>query len=377
MKKTRKYLITFFIYILLSQCVVGFIVSIAYTYIPKSLPDPDTLAGQVAFQVQALSVYEPLADTNPMTVNHITYQFKRKDVNSGDTIILSQIRSTIDKQYPYLNFSVKVNGNSALIVKSNESYPTMVMVGLISTLILVELFIIFVIKQFLSRTIFPIRVVRESLRDLSLEDSISLPKFLGEEYQDIIYKVRNLQHQSLQQNKDNIQMLAAISHDLRTPITRIRLRTEFLEQDENVEKIIEDIEHMEKMISAVLAYSKDSTHVENFVKFDLVSLLESIVDNYEDIGCKVEFSTDIDTAITYGRRHSIVRAIENLINNSLKYSEDVFVSILDGDNNYIIEVQDYGGGIPPEYLSEVLKPFFKVDKARSNTKKCGSWTCYY
>ena len=160
------------------------------------------------------------------------------------------------------------------------------------------------------------------------------------------------------------EMLSGISHDLRTPLTRMKLQLAFVKDDKISKKLSNDITEMEKMLNEYLNFSS-SRSVEKTETFDLSELLETIVQKYE----KNKITTDIPERVYLdGRKNLIQRCLNNLIDNSIKYSEKILISLKKSANNITITVDDDGPGIPKNERENAFKPFYKIDKSRGDTK---------
>ncbi|SVC81653.1 uncharacterized protein METZ01_LOCUS334507, partial [marine metagenome] len=160
------------------------------------------------------------------------------------------------------------------------------------------------------------------------------------------------------------EMLSGISHDLRTPLTRMKLQLAFVKDEKISKKLSNDITEMEKMLNEYLNFSS-SRSVEKTETFDLSELLETIVQKYE----KKEITTDIPERVYLdGRKNLIQRCLNNLIDNSIKYSEKILISLKKSANNITITVDDDGPGIPKNERENVFKPFYKIDKSRGDSK---------
>ena len=179
----------------------------------------------------------------------------------------------------------------------------------------------------------------------------------------------NKMQQQLQEYlEDRTKMVAAISHDLRTPITSLRLQLEFIEESEDKENMLNTLLNMEKMISATLAFAREHVALEAQQKVNLDSLIQSIVDDYYDRDIR-NIKYDGDSVMSCILPPiNLRRMLENLINNSLQYAGGQQASILiqsrQLDNQLSIQVIDHGPGIEENKLQEVLKPFVRLDKAR-------------
>ena len=160
------------------------------------------------------------------------------------------------------------------------------------------------------------------------------------------------------------EMLSGISHDLRTPLTRIKLQLAFINNKEISKKLSNDVTEMEKMLNEYLQFASSGS-AEKTETFDLSDLLESTVIKYE----RKEITTDIPERVFLdGRKSLIRRCFNNLIDNSIKYSNNILISLKKSANSIIIIIDDDGPGIPKNERENVFKPFYKIDKSRSDSK---------
>lgn len=164
--------------------------------------------------------------------------------------------------------------------------------------------------------------------------------------------------------QDRTRMLAAISHDLRTPITSLRLRTEFLDEGEDKERIQQTLQQMEQMLAATLSFAREEGQQEATRELDLVSLLESLCDDYADMGQPVTCLAE-GKQVYACRANTLRRVLQNLIGNAIKYAGGAEVSLVRGDGELLILVRDQGPGIAESQLEEVFKPFVRLDEARN------------
>lgn len=172
---------------------------------------------------------------------------------------------------------------------------------------------------------------------------------------------------------ERMQLLAAISHDLQTPITRMKLRVEFLEDPAIKSKMNGDLNEMEHLVREGVVYAK-SMHgaAEKILAIDLDSLLESIVFDYQDTGHNVVLAGK-SKAILETRPYSIRRILVNLIDNAIKYAGKAEIEITDSAHKGIlISVLDRGPGVDEKILEEITKPFFRAENSRNrNTGGAG------
>ena len=160
------------------------------------------------------------------------------------------------------------------------------------------------------------------------------------------------------------RMLAAISHDLRTPLTLLRLRVESAPECEDREKMLATINEMNGMIGSVLDLARSDASLENRRPMDLTALVESIVDDMKDAGFPVTMQPSSGVIYEcYGA--ALKRAVTNLIDNAVKYGRTARVAICEVPTLLKIIVEDEGPGIPEHELSRVTEPFYRVEESRS------------
>ena len=164
---------------------------------------------------------------------------------------------------------------------------------------------------------------------------------------------------------DRTQMLAAISHDLRTPITRLKLRAEFIKEEDQYNKVVEDLNEMDHMISSILAFARDYNQEETMQRFDLEALLETLCDNMIDMGRDVTYAGVGERLPFFGRISALKRAFTNVIDNAIKYGQSAAVSLVRQGDEVQIKVLDQGPGIPDAEKENVFNPFYRVNAARS------------
>ena len=160
------------------------------------------------------------------------------------------------------------------------------------------------------------------------------------------------------------EMLSGISHDLRTPLTRMKLQIAFIKDKELATKLTEDINEMEKMLNEYLQFTS-SSFLEKNEKFNLSELINSTTTNYNNKNISVNLMPEI---YINGRKNLIKRCINNLIDNAIKYGDKVNVELSKSANNFFIKVEDNGPGVPEKEYENVFKPFYKIDKGRADSK---------
>jgi signal transduction histidine kinase len=164
--------------------------------------------------------------------------------------------------------------------------------------------------------------------------------------------------------RDRTQMLAAISHDLRTPITRLRLRAEFVDDAQQQAKMLADLEEMEAMIAATLAFARDDHTQEARRPVDLAGMLQSLCDDRSDAGGAAAYEGP-DKLIYTGRPTALKRAFANLIDNAIHYGSKAAVRLEGGGGGITVRIEDDGPGLPEGELEMAFQPFYRVEASRS------------
>jgi two-component system osmolarity sensor histidine kinase EnvZ len=174
-------------------------------------------------------------------------------------------------------------------------------------------------------------------------------------------KMRKRIHRHLNQRTE---MLSGISHDLRTPLTRMKLQIAFIKDKDLAAKLAEDINEMEKMLNEYLQFTS-SSYVEKDEMFNLSELIEEIVTKYDNENIQKDLLPRI---YINGRKNLINRCLNNIIDNALKYGNKVQIKLNKENTNIFIIIDDDGFGIPKEEYENVFKPFYKIDKGRADSK---------
>jgi len=175
-----------------------------------------------------------------------------------------------------------------------------------------------------------------------------------------------MQQRIQQQIRERSEMMTAISHDLKTPITRMRLRSEFLDNPTLADKFRQDLEDMEKMVQTALDFMRGTDHQEPPVSIDIQALLESLQDDYQDQGQTVHLNTQ--SVETYsGQMLSLKRVLTNLLDNALSYGGSALVTCEDNSEQLVITIDDDGPGVPEEQLERLFDPFYRADSSRNRS----------
>ena len=218
-----------------------------------------------------------------------------------------------------------------------------------------------------------VRSINRPLRDLALAaDRVGqdeggappLPESGPREVRHAARAFNDMQRRIAKLIASRTQALAAVSHDLKTPITRIRLRAGFIDDPEISRQIDVDLDEMEAMVGSILAYLRGETESESFKQFDVATLLETLCNHAADSGHAVCY---------FGPRHlamrcrplALKRAFANLIDNAWKHGEAADVTLTADKGRVIVTIADHGPGIPEAEQEHVFEPFVRLDASRS------------
>ena len=160
------------------------------------------------------------------------------------------------------------------------------------------------------------------------------------------------------------EMLSGISHDLRTPLTRLKLQLALLKQQDLAKKMTEDIEEMERMLNEYLEFSRNQKN-EDTESIDINSLIADVIKKYNTEKIKTNLGSNIKIHL---RQNTFKRCLGNLIDNGLSYGKEVKISTKKTIKDLMILIDDDGPGIPKEEYEKVIKPFYRIDKSRGQNK---------
>ncbi len=169
---------------------------------------------------------------------------------------------------------------------------------------------------------------------------------------------------------DRTRMLAAISHDLRTPITRMRLRSEFIEDEVNRSRMLADLDQMRSMLESVLSFLRNDRKPESLTLVDLASALQLVTDQFADMGHKVTY-VGPDHAMATARPDDLHRSVTNLVENAVRFGAEATVRLRMSPDSAMIDVEDDGPGISDAHKADMLEPFVRGDNARNMDEAAG------
>jgi len=211
----------------------------------------------------------------------------------------------------------------------------------------------------------PLRLFVRAANRFGLDvEAPALPETGPREVREATRAFNDMQHRIRRMIDSRTHMLAAISHDLRTPITLLRLRAEFIEDEDERGKTMATLDEMESMIAATLAFARQDAETEESRRVDLGALIESICNDMGDVGHAVAFDPP-ETLTLECRPTALRRALSNLIENAVKYGSGARVRLAEKPNSIEVLIEDAGPGIPPEELERVFEPFYRMETSRN------------
>jgi two-component system osmolarity sensor histidine kinase EnvZ len=175
------------------------------------------------------------------------------------------------------------------------------------------------------------------------------------------YEFERMKRRILKHISQRTAMLSGISHDLKTPLTRLKLQIELLNKNQKLNSLKEEITEMEKMINEYLDFASNQ-YSQPVEKFNIVQLIQNLIDKSFKKNIKIKSPKSL---IFSGRKNLIRRCIANIINNSQKYAENISITCKKIKKTILINIDDDGPGISDEHKEKVFRPFYRVDKSRS------------
>lgn len=253
-----------------------------------------------------------------------------------------------------------LNVTLARVQATQIASPSFIITSLVGALSVILIAVL--LSRWLTR---PLSRLADGARTLfaSGDDGRDLDESGTREVRTLAAAINEMQRRIRRLIADRTQMLAAISHDLRTPLTRLRLRANAISDEDQRRAFDRDIEEMEAMIDAALGFLRDSSIKEPVAPVDIAAILQTIADDAVDAGQDVRI--DIPRSlVTTGRHLALKRALNNLIGNAVRHGGGAEVSAVESERGIVVSVEDRGSGIPMEKLEDVFAPFCRLDEAR-------------
>ncbi len=360
-------------FLLVSLHVANFAIYTTHHRIDVKKRYRDTLVQEVMnilHMVQATPETQLKGAIDSLDKRRVTVTFTEKPAFKKHVTNLSYwyINQLIDEEPKTLTLSLLLPDNQWVNIKANFyveyiNWPHIFM-------FLSEISIGFIVLFYawsINRYIRPLRKYQRAAELLGVDvtttklEEYKGPKIVRETSQalnDMQLRIQELIH-------DRTLMLAAISHDLRTPITRLKLRAHLFGNDELTEKTLSDLDNMETMIKEILQFSKNENEDEKKRNLDLNSLLQTICNELSDLNSDITYHVDKTRYPLLIRESQLRRALTNLIQNAVKYGNKAIVTLTKKDSQYIITIDDEGPGIVDSEKEKVFRPFYRLDHSRS------------
>lgn len=242
-----------------------------------------------------------------------------------------------------------------------ESWPKKLLLVLLVVLFLLIAISLVAVRQLTK----PLNTLAEAADELGRDiDRPPLPESGAKDVQKATRAFNNMQRRLQRFINDRSEIISAVSHDLKTPITRLRLRTEMLQDDKVKQQFEHDLDQMEQMVSATLDFMRGTESKEKTVPIDMVALVESVQDDLSELGWKVSVESTRIPAYT-GRPLALQRCLSNLMENAARYGNEAIVSFQDTPKALTIIIADSGSGISENQHETLFKPFYRGEASRN------------
>ncbi|MBO4224236.1 ATP-binding protein [Bradyrhizobium neotropicale] len=211
----------------------------------------------------------------------------------------------------------------------------------------------------------PLSSFARAAENFSLDGAAApLPERGPEEIRSVAKALNRMRERITALIEDRTKMLAAISHDLRTPITRMRLRSEFIEDETHRNRMLADLDQMRAMLESVLSFLRNDRRLESMTLTDIASTLQLVTDQFSDMGHKVGYDGPAHAMATV-RPDDLHRSVTNLVENAVRFGGEATIRLRTAPDSITIEVEDDGPGISDARKRDVLEPFVRGDDARN------------
>lgn len=265
-----------------------------------------------------------------------------------------------------LRLSVLMNDGVWLNVRARNDRPDFQLPPAIAGTILLSLALIMgALWLGLRRITGPLRQLAQAAEDLGIYGAVPIMPAVGpEEVRALAEAMKRMQARISGMVSDRTRMLAALGHDLRSPITALRLRAEMVEDDETRDRMAATLDEMQDMVEATLAYARGVSTDQPTEPTDLVTLLSDLAAELSETGPRVTLGT-LEPANLPLRRTPMRRALRNLIENAQRYGGEAFIGLRHMGREVVMTIDDTGPGIPDADLSRVFDPFTRLETSRS------------
>ena len=312
------------------------------------------------YEASSLSTIEHISNQGSrMVIGFFEEALSRSFPNSLQTIMISEDRSDLIVLLDKENYTYKFVAPKKKIFSSSIF---MFVVWMVGTSIL--LFLVAVL--FLRIQVRAISDLAQVAEDFGKGiDNKKFKPYGSSEVRKAAIAFIKMKERIQRQISERTQMLAGVSHDLRTPLTRMKLQAAMMSDEQDKKDFLSDIDEMEKMLNGYLAFVRGEAG-EEYSDIDINAMLQSIIEKYKPQNVDIKYFSKAQGICVLGREQSLRRAINNVISNAIKYSEKILVKLENqSDKKIIISIEDNGPGIPCDKREEVFKAFYRIEKSRN------------
>ena len=264
-------------------------------------------------------------------------------------------------------FTVQVGLRDGTLVTFDSSIlppaasPTMRLASTLAVLLITVVVLSLIAVRWLTG---PLSVLADAAEKLGQDiNRPPIPESGPAEVQSAARSFNAMQRRLAQSIAERTRVLIAMSHDLKTPITRLRLRTESLDE-ESRQKFDRDLAEMEQMVTQTLEFMRDATESEPVQRVNLMGLVESLQADYEDLGKEVRITGRLSRPVS-ARPAALRRCVTNLVENALRYGRRATIEATEDASAITLSILDDGPGLPEEQLERVFEPFFRGEGSRN------------
>lgn len=265
-----------------------------------------------------------------------------------------------------LQISVQMENGLWLNLRSSAPKQPKLAIGHILLFMGISMLLVIAVLLLMMRRITqPLKHLTSAAQRLGIGEQVEpLPEKGPKDIRETIYAFNQMNSRLQRFVSDRTRMLAALSHDLRTPITTMRLRVELMPDSPDRDQLLNTLDEMQQMSEATLAFMRQASDTEATRKVELNAMLDSLCEDYIEMGQNVQY-TEAEETIISCRPVSMKRALRNLIDNAVKYGNQARVNLSTKGEKVCIVIEDSGPGIPEDRMDKVFEPFFRLEQSRS------------
>ena len=234
---------------------------------------------------------------------------------------------------------------------------TLTSVGI--TAVLLTLTLLLAVRRILR----PMNELSQAAHAFGRGEKVRIPEKGPEDVREVTRAFNQMQDQVGRAQEDRARLLAALAHDLRTPITSMRLRVEMLPEGEDRDRLLDSLREMQHLAEATLDFIRGTT-TEQHRRYDMATLLDSLCGDLQEMGLAVHCQ-DSPRCVLQGQPEAVKRALRNLIENAVNYGEQAEVTLATTDTDAVVTIVDQGPGIPEAERERVFEPFYRLEHSRS------------